>query len=91
MPDLLQQLVRILQNHCGETDDNEGAVDTLRRIIAERDRERYARERIRRDTLQGVEAMCRDYAGRAGGQASLAADDIADRVRGLWDKGGGDG
>ncbi len=31
------QLCEVLQSHCGERGDNEGAVDTLCRIIAERD------------------------------------------------------
>lgn len=35
---LEKQLVAILQNHCGERGDNEGAVETLERIIKERDK-----------------------------------------------------
>lgn len=31
------ELVNILQNHCGEHGQNEGAVETLERIIRERD------------------------------------------------------
>ena len=31
--ELLQQIVKILSNHCGETGENEGAVQTLNRII----------------------------------------------------------
>jgi hypothetical protein len=34
---LLQELVSILQNHCGERGNNEGAAETLERIIRERD------------------------------------------------------
>ena len=37
--ELLQQLVKILSNHCGETGENEGAVQTLNRII--KDAEKY--------------------------------------------------
>lgn len=33
---LATELVTILQDHCGERGDNEGAADTLRRIIRER-------------------------------------------------------
>lgn len=36
-PTLEQQLCEVLINHCGERGDNEGAVDTLCRIIRERD------------------------------------------------------
>jgi len=32
------QLCEILQQHCGERGDNEGAVETLDRILRERDR-----------------------------------------------------
>ncbi len=32
-----RELVAILSNHCGERGDNEGAVETLQRIIRERD------------------------------------------------------
>jgi hypothetical protein len=32
-----EKLINILMNHCGETGDNEGAVETLERIIKERD------------------------------------------------------
>jgi hypothetical protein len=31
------QLVSILQRHCGERGDNEGAVETLERLVRERD------------------------------------------------------
>ncbi len=31
--ELCQQLIKILSNHCGETGNNEGAVETLNRII----------------------------------------------------------
>ena len=34
---LEKQLVSVLMNHCGERGDNEGAVETLERIIRERD------------------------------------------------------
>lgn len=34
---LEKELIRILQNHCGERGDNEGACETLNRIIRERD------------------------------------------------------
>lgn len=35
--ELLEQLISILGNYCGERGENEGAVDTLKRIIKERD------------------------------------------------------
>lgn len=35
---LLRDLIFILQQHCGERGDSEGAVETLERIIRERDR-----------------------------------------------------
>ena len=44
--DLLNQLISILQNHCGERGDNEGAVETLNRIIKERD-ERLDKKKVR--------------------------------------------
>jgi hypothetical protein len=34
---VLNELVQILSGYCGETGANEGAADTLRRLIAERD------------------------------------------------------
>jgi hypothetical protein len=34
---LLNELLAVLIQHCGEKGDNEGAVDTLKRIIRERD------------------------------------------------------
>jgi hypothetical protein len=34
---LLSDLLGVLSEHCGERGDNEGAVETLRRVIAERD------------------------------------------------------
>ena len=34
---LERELVAILSRHCGERGDNEGAVETLNRIIRERD------------------------------------------------------
>lgn len=34
---LEKELVAILQRYCGERGDNEGAVDTLDRIVRERD------------------------------------------------------
>lgn len=34
---LEQQLCEVLMEHCGQRGDNEGAVDTLYRIIRERD------------------------------------------------------
>jgi len=34
---LLSELIGILQEHCGERGNSEGASDTLRRIINERD------------------------------------------------------
>jgi NTP pyrophosphatase (non-canonical NTP hydrolase) len=37
-PEAVTEIVRILQDHCGERGDNEGAVETLQRII----REHYA-------------------------------------------------
>lgn len=40
---LQDQLIGILQNHCGERGDNEGAVETLNRIIRERDAYRQPR------------------------------------------------
>lgn len=36
-PEATVQLVHVLQEHCGERGDNEGAVETLRRIIKERE------------------------------------------------------
>jgi hypothetical protein len=35
---LCQQLIKILVNHCGETGENEGAVETLNRIIEDADK-----------------------------------------------------
>lgn len=35
---LLRELLAVLINHAGENGDNEGAVETLNRIIAERDK-----------------------------------------------------
>lgn len=35
-PILLRQLLAILIKHCGERGDNEGAVETLERIVRER-------------------------------------------------------
>lgn len=35
--ELHRNLISILQNHCGERGNSEGAVETLKRIIAERD------------------------------------------------------
>ena len=40
---LQDQLIGILQNHCGERGDSEGAVETLNRIIRERDAYRQPR------------------------------------------------
>lgn len=36
--DLLDQMCALLMRHCGEKGDNEGAYETLERIIKERDR-----------------------------------------------------
>lgn len=33
----MQGILNILQKHCGERSDNEGATETLQRIIRERD------------------------------------------------------
>lgn len=49
---LLNQLISILQNHCGERGDNEGATETLKRIIKERD-ERLDKQKVR-DTINNT-------------------------------------
>ena len=33
--DTYNKLIKILSNHCGETGENEGAVETLHRLIKE--------------------------------------------------------
>ena len=43
---LLRELISILENHCGEHGDNEGAVETLNRIIKERD-EKLDKRKVR--------------------------------------------
>ena len=35
--DTFNELMNILRQHCGETNDNEGAVDTLKRLLREHD------------------------------------------------------
>lgn len=44
--DLGTQLVKILSNHCGEDGDNEGAVETLERIIRKANALEYAKQRM---------------------------------------------
>jgi hypothetical protein len=44
--DLLSQLLHTLQDHCGETGESEGAVATLKRIIAERNDAKAENQRI---------------------------------------------
>jgi len=36
-PELLADLLNILSEHCGERGDNEGAAETVKRLIRERD------------------------------------------------------
>jgi hypothetical protein len=57
---LEQQLIAILQEYCGERGDNEGAADTLKRIIRERDEARALAQTWFRDLgvvgLYGMDA-----------------------------------
>ena len=53
---LLNKLISILENHCGERGDNEGAVETLKRIINERD-EKLLKQKVRDTIIKFLEIV----------------------------------